>query len=213
MPQLHARHLAHRFGRRRLFDDLSFSVAPGEVLVVAGPNGSGKSTLMRILAGLLTPVRGEVDLEVAGEMVDREARPLVTGFVAPYFQVYDGFSVRENLRFIARARRMGRMDERIEAVLLEVGLQTRGDDTVGTLSSGLKQRARFAAALLADPPLLLLDEPTTNLDDDGVAMVEGIVASRRAGGTLLVLATNDRREAAWGTKEIRIDRPSVTSGS
>jgi heme exporter protein A len=203
--KLTATRLGHRFGRRRLFDDLSFELLPGEVLIVAGANGTGKSTLLRILAGVLSPVSGEVRLEIDGRVLEREERPLATGYVAPYLEVYDGYSVRENLAFIARARGMRNAGVRIESVMAQVGLSRRADDPVKTFSSGLRQRARFAAALISDPPLLLLDEPGSNLDDAGVQMVKSVVDTRQASGGLLIIATNDEREASWGTREVRVD--------
>jgi heme exporter protein A len=203
--KLAAIRLGHRFGRRRLFEDLSFELMPGEVLIVAGANGTGKSTLLRILAGVLSPVSGEVHLEIDGRVLEREERPLATGYVAPYFEVYDGYSVRENLAFIARARGMRDAGARIESVLAQVGLSRRADDPVKTFSSGLRQRARFAAALISDPPLLLLDEPGSNLDEAGVQMVKSVVDTRQASGGLLIIATNDAREASWGTREVRVD--------
>ncbi len=185
-----------RFGRRLLFRGLSFTLEGGRALAVTGANGTGKSTLLRILAGVLTPTRGTVRLETEGGAVSDEERPLHTGLVAPYLSVYDGFTARENLAFLARARRVPQAEARIEAVLECVELAGRGDDLVRTYSSGMKQRVKYAAALLAEPPLLLLDEPAVNLDAAGLAMVDEVVAYQRGAGRLLVVATNAASEAA-----------------
>lgn len=205
MPRLVADRLGKRFGRRVLFRNLSFELAGGASLAVTGANGSGKSTLVRILAGVLRPTRGTVSLVGSDGPVPDDERPLRTGLVAPYLNVYDGFTARENLRFLARARRLPEADGRIREVLDAVELGDRGDDLVGTYSSGMKQRARFAAALLADPVVLILDEPTSNLDDAGRAMVDRVMAAHLARGGLLVVATNVAEEAARCDARLRIE--------
>ncbi len=196
MPHLDVDGLGHRFGRLVLFRKLSFTLDSGQSVAVTGSNGSGKSTLLRILAGVLTPRAGQVTLTVEGNAVPREERPLRTGLVAPYFNVYDGLSAQENLAFLAEVRQLPNATPRIEAVLNQVGLAGRTEALVGTYSSGMKQRVKYAAALLADPPLLLLDEPSANLDEAGLAMVDRVMDRQRARGRLLVVATNVAEEAA-----------------
>lgn len=196
MLTLAAHDLGHRFGRLVLFRKLSFTLEGGRSLAITGPNGSGKSTLLRILAGVLTPTTGTVALTVDGRAVPRTERPLQTGLVAPYVNVYDGLSARENLTFLAEARRLPRAEARIAAALEHVGLAGRSGDLVGTYSSGMKQRVKYAAALLTRPPLLLLDEPSVNLDAAGLEMIDRVMADQLAAGRLLVLATNIADEAA-----------------
>jgi heme exporter protein A len=129
----------------------------------------------------------------------------MAGLVAPYINVYDGFTPRENLAFLARVRRLDRAPDRIAQTLDFVGLSPRADDPVATFSSGLKQRVRLAVALVAEPPLLLLDEPTTNLDDAGRDLVRRLIERRRAAVQLLVLATNDASEAGLGDRCLQIE--------
>lgn len=196
MPRLTVDSVGHRFGPLVLFRRLSFTLDGGQSVAITGSNGSGKSTLLRILAGVLTPRAGEVTLTVDGEVVPPEGRPLRTGLVAPYLNVYDGLSAQENLAFLAEARQLSNAAPRIEAALDQVGLAGRTGDLVGTYSSGMKQRVKYAAALLADPPLLLLDEPSANLDEAGLAMVDRVMDRQRARERLLVVATNVAEEAA-----------------
>ncbi len=195
LPALDVCDLARRFGKRLLFRDLSFSLSGGERIAVTGANGAGKSTLLRILAGLLPPSEGTVSLRVRGSGLSKEAHPLHAGLVAPYVNVYAGLSSRENLRFIARARRLKDEDERIEGALASVGLTHRMHDRVSTLSSGMAQRVKLAAALLADPPLLLLDEPNEHLDEEGRRIIAEVVQNSLRRGAIVVAATNDAREA------------------
>ena len=194
-----------RFGPRLLFRDLSCTVTGGEVMAVTGANGSGKSTLLRIFAGVMTPGKGKVVLEEEGNMVSTEDRPLRTGFVAPYLNVYDGFSARENLEFIAKTRRMTEEYRRIDEILDFVGLGRRANDRVSTYSSGMKQRVKYAAALLVDPVMLLLDEPSTNLDEVGIAMVKSVIEQQQSRRKIVVLATNSAQEREWCTASIRIE--------
>ena len=183
------------YGDFHVLKDLNLAVKQGERIVICGPSGSGKSTLVRILAGVMNPTRGDVTLTVQGVKIDKERRPMHIGVVAPYLNLYDAFTPRENLRFIARARGMSDYTRRIEKVLDEVFLLTRADDLVGTFSSGMKQRMRFAFALFSHPAVLLLDEPTANLDSDGVDMVERLTSRANRNGQIVIVATNDAREA------------------
>jgi heme exporter protein A len=205
MPVLRANRLSKRFGSRLLFREMTFSVEDGGLLAVIGANGSGKSTLLRILAGVLTPSAGSASLYVDGRRVLKNRHPLHVGLVAPYLNVYDGFTARENLLFIARARRIPDAKARTDEILDFVTLLDRSEDLVATYSSGMKQRIKFAAALLPEPQLLLLDEPGANLDAAGIQMVERVVGRQRESGGLVVLATNDQEEAERCENLLRIE--------
>lgn len=205
MPSLVAENVGHRFGTLLLFRRLSFSLSGGETLAVTGANGAGKSTLLRILAGVCSPKAGAVTLTTDGRAIASPDRPLHTGLVAPALGVYDDLTARENLRFLARARRLSGAADRIASVLARVGLAGRADDLVGTYSSGMRQRVKYAAALLADPPLLLLDEPSANLDAKGRDFVASVMAEQRDRNRLLVVATNRATEAERHDRQLRIE--------
>jgi len=223
MPVLRAVDVGQNFGRLLLFRRLSFDVSGGESLAITGSNGSGKSTLLRILSGVLTPKAGTVDLEVAGETVGRVQRPLHVGLVAPYLSVYDDLSARENLEFLARARghavrsrvsvngaekadaATSDIEHRIAGVLERVGLAGREDDAVRTFSSGMKQRVKYAAAMLPEPDVLLLDEPSANLDVAGISMVNEVMSWQLDAGRILVVATNVADEAEACHRSIRVE--------
>jgi heme exporter protein A len=126
--ELKATALTKRFKRLVLFQELSLTVRPGMSVAVIGPNGSGKSTLLQIMAGLQWPTKGTVSFSVEGQEVAREEQLLQIGFVAPYINLYTDFTARENLSFLAKARRLPNAPERIDALLDRVGLAGRGDD-------------------------------------------------------------------------------------
>jgi heme exporter protein A len=167
------------FNRRTIFRDLTFSVGAGQTLLVTGRNGSGKSTLVKIIADLLTPSHGRVSRAAGG-----------LGFVAPYLQLFDEFSAHENLALGAGLRGERYDAARGEELLVRVGLNPRRSDPIRTFSSGMKQRLKYAFGLLTRPATLILDEPMSNLDQDGVTMVRRIMTEQQGGG-ILVVATND----------------------
>jgi len=176
------------FDRRVVFRDVTFAVGAGETLLITGRNGSGKSTLVKIICGVLTPTAGTLTLEAGGKPAGDPHRH--AGLVAPYVQMFEEFSPLENLQ-IGAGLRGSRFDgARASALLARVGLAGRINDPVRTFSSGMKQRVKYAFALQHEPALLVLDEPTANLDDEGVALARAVMAEQRARGALVV-ATND----------------------
>lgn len=197
MVEVRISDLAHEFEDRTVFQSLNFAF-DGDCLAVTGPNGSGKSTLLRILAGLLTPTGGRASFVINGDEVSRESLRGVVGLAAPDVRLYSELTPRENLTFLARAR-LCQAD--VEAALNEAGLLARADDPVAELSSGLKQRAALAAALLHRPLVLMLDEPSSNLDESGREMVRRVIDSRRSEG-MVILATNDPDEALLGAARL-----------
>ena len=155
--------LRRRFGRLSVLEGVSGSVGPGHALLVTGPNGSGKSTLLRCLAGLLAPEKGRIEYLENGVALDTGERRLRVGYVAPDLALYSEMTVAENLEFFARLRRTSPAWG--FEILDRLGLPT--DRMAGALSSGMRQRLRWAWALLHRPRLLLLDEPFQNLDAPG----------------------------------------------
>jgi len=199
---IEARGLEHLYAGRRGLPALSFALeAPGAV-AVTGPNGSGKSTLLRLLAGLLHPTAGRSLVTLAGREVPPAQRRSALGFASPELAFYEELSCLENLAFAAEARGLRDREAPVRAALERVGLGARADDRVAALSSGMKQRLRLAFALLHRPPLLLLDEPGSHLDEEGRVMVERLVHEEARAG-LVVIATNETRE--WGLAAQRIE--------
>ena len=147
-------------GGHEVLRGLDFNLQSGEVTGLLGPSGCGKSTLMRTLVGVQAGVRGTV--EVLGEPAGAATLRRRIGYQTQAVSVYDDLSVRENLRFFARVLGVG--PDRVEQVLETTGLVPQADAVVGALSGGQRSRASLAVALLGDPDLLVLDEPTVGLD-------------------------------------------------
>lgn len=196
----------HRFGLRQVFSGVNLTVRTGEVGLVMGANGAGKSTLLKIIAGLLPPASGTVRIQMDGRELESRTRRQIIGYVAPDLTLYRELTAVENLEFFARLRGVGMERQQLRDVLELVGLRGRGRDLVGAYSSGMRQRLKYAFALIGNPPILLLDEPTANLDVDGMAMVERVIAAQQArpGGGLTIVATNEPREEQWGTVQVRL---------
>ncbi|HEX9614666.1 MAG TPA: ABC transporter ATP-binding protein [Bacteroidota bacterium] len=196
--------LSKNFNRRGIFRDISVTVAIGDSVAITGKNGSGKSTLIKILAGVLSPTAGSVRYESSGVAMGMGGVHQAMGFVAPYLQLYEEFTGLENIGLFAKMRTSrSEPPEKSEALLRRFNLWNRRNDFVRGYSSGMKQRLKYVVALVNDPRILLLDEPSANLDDEGIDAVKTVVAEQKD-QSILVVATNDDREAAWCSKRIHV---------
>ena len=189
-PALRARGLRKCFGARVALDGVDIEVPRGVFLTLVGPNGAGKTTLLKILAGLSRPSAGEV--WVLGTDPRREGARLRArmGFISHEPYLYADLSAEENLRFFASLYGLRRAEERIDEVLARVDLASRRGDPVRAFSRGMTQRLAIARALLHDPELLLLDEPTTGLDDRAVGILVDLLGAIHDGARTLVLTTH-----------------------
>jgi heme ABC exporter ATP-binding subunit CcmA len=203
MFTLKVSHLGKHFGKTLLFKDVSFELNSGEVLAVAGWNGSGKSTLLRILAGLVRPSAGQVEMFFNEQPVHKEARRQFIGMVAPAFSLYEELTGLENMAFFYRVRGLSFTRNDCLSALLRVGLEEHAKKIGGDYSSGMKQRLKLAQALLHKPPLLLLDEPGSNLDTRGIKIVEEVITEQRASGTTII-ASNEKRESDYADRIINL---------
>ena len=184
-PALSANELSKAFGDRRALNAVSFEVKAGELLAVVGPNGAGKTTLLGILAGILDPGAGTVEVG-EGEV----------GWVPQQAALYRRLTVAENLRLFARLERHQDPDAAVEAMLDQTGLGDRRDDQVTSLSGGNQQRINIAIGLLAEPAVLLLDEPSAGLDPGQRIRLWEFVAGLAKEGTTVIYSTHQIEEAA-----------------
>jgi heme exporter protein A len=199
--------IAKDFNRRPIFRDISFSLSSPSSLAIRGKNGAGKSTLSKILAGLISSTRGSITYTLNDKQVGIEEFKHHIGFVSPYLNLYDEFTALENLQLLSRIRATTQQNEnRMKELLNLVNLWKRRDDLVGTFSSGMKQRLKYVFALLHNPIVLILDEPTSNLDEEGIEFVQRMVKQQKDEGVLIV-ATNDKEEAGWCAQEIHVGMP------
>lgn len=184
--------LTKRFSGRVAVDDVSFAVRPGEIIGVLGPNGAGKSTLLHMLLGLIEPDAGEIRIFGRPLSGDRSATLSRINFASPYAALPVWLTVRENLAVYARIYGLRRPSELIEQLLEMFGVADLRDVLLSRLSSGQATRVRLCKALLNDPDLLLLDEPTAYLDPEISGRVIELLLQRRAqlGTTILYTSHN-----------------------
>lgn len=207
---LHFENIDKRYGGLLALRRVSLVIAPGECVVVAGRNGSGKTTLLRIAAQLVRPSSGR--LSFTSGSGERKDAPVRSGFIAHATMVYDELTAEENLSFFARLLRVPRAQERVEALLHDVGLWERRASLVRTFSRGMRQRAAIARALLHEPAVLLFDEPATGLDPQGVAwLAQAIRQLRDSGRTILMSLHGESEISSLGTRAIRLDAGAVAA--
>ena len=178
---IRARGLGRRFGTKRVLRDLDLELPAGGFLLVTGPNGSGKSTLLALLAGLLAPTEGHVEVDLKRERI---------GYLAHESLVYRELTAVENLDLYGRLYHVPERRETIGALLERFGLWEARHQRVGSFSRGMQQRLALCRTLLHGPDLLLLDEPYSGLDEGASRLVDELV-SELAGQRTFAVATHD----------------------
>jgi ABC-2 type transport system ATP-binding protein len=195
-PALKVERLTKRFGDRTAFQDVSFTVAPGEVFGFLGPNAAGKTTAVRTLGTLIAPTSGSAS--VAGIPLTSANGPEIRQRISIMPEnpgLYQRLTVIENLQLFARLYGQRNPGPRINAALEAVNLTARGHDLCGSLSKGLRQRVGLARALLNDPAVMFLDEPTSGLDPAAAREVHDLIIGLRQRGVTVFLTTHRLEEA------------------
>jgi heme exporter protein A len=187
------------YNRRVIFDGISCSLGSGETLLVTGRNGSGKSTLVKIIAHVLTPTAGRIEIHS-----DSSPSYMLIGFVAPYLRLYDEFTARENIQFALDVRGLRKTRAEMDRLLDRVTLGRFRETPTRVFSSGMLQRLKFAFALCNEPPILILDEPMSNLDGEGREIVREIMHDQARMG-ILVVATNERSDVDRFSAEVNLN--------
>ncbi|MFW5964065.1 MAG: ABC transporter ATP-binding protein [Natronomonas sp.] len=188
-PAIAADGLTKRYGSTAAVDGLDLSIPRGSVYGFLGPNGAGKTTTMRLLTTLTRPTEGTAS--VCGDPVtDRDAVIEHVGYLPEVPPVYDELTAREGLRYVADLRRLGDVDERIEAYLDRFGLADDADRRIGTYSKGMRQKTALIATVLHDPDVVFLDEPTSGLDPRAARTVRDLIADLAAEDVTVFLSTH-----------------------
>ena len=184
--------IGRRFNRDWVFRHLDYRFTTGSRYAILGPNGSGKSTLLQLVSSSLTPSAGRIEYRLAGKTIDPDHIYKQLSLAAPYLELIEEFTLTEQIRFhFTHKGFLGGFDERLLVDLL--GLAHAQDKQIRYFSSGMKQRVKLALACCADVPIVLLDEPTTNLDEDGVDWYLQLV-DRTCANRLLLVCSNQERE-------------------
>ena len=207
-PAIVATGLTKRYGGVEVVSDMSFALPAGSKTALLGPNGAGKSTLLGLLTTLLTPNAG--DAEIAGHAISTNPIDLRRniGVLAHLPMVYEELSPLENLEFFARLYGVPDADTRVEELLRAVGLWRRRREPTAILSRGYHQRLALARAVIHGPAVLLLDEPETGLDPEGVALLDQLMLGDPAVTVLAATHLVDRVDQ-WADGVLRLDRGRV----
>jgi len=199
------------FGTRHVVKDVALQVEPGRICGFLGPNGSGKTTTLRMLCGLLTPDSGSG--EVLGLEFPRESAAIKrqTGYMTQRFSLYEDLTIEENLAFVARVYSLDRVPARVDEALDKLGLTARRKQLAGQLSGGWKQRLALAAAVMHEPKLLLLDEPTAGVDPQARRDFWDEIHRYADEGMTVLVSTHYMDEAERCTRLAILDRGRIVA--
>jgi heme exporter protein A len=197
--------VSRSFGRRLIFKDVDYVFNSNGIYGVSGSNGSGKSTLVKIIAGVLSPSSGKIIHSAGGLNISSEKLYNHIGLVSPYLILYDEFSAEENLKHIAQIRGIEYPAQKVNKLLERLFLLERKDDLVRGYSSGMKQRLKFIFALMHSPELIILDEPTSNLDNAGKKTVYEIITEESKAG-IVIIASNEENDLALCKEIINLEQ-------
>ncbi len=211
---IHIQHLNKYIGKQHVLKDISLTIGDGEVVGLLGPNGAGKSTLMKIMVGVWDATSGEVQV------------PKSVGFLPEQNPLYEDMYVREYLRFFVELRTNSQLpishSQLVEDLIERVGLQREANKKIGQLSKGYRQRVGLAQAMIGDPQLLILDEPTTGLDPNQLEDIRALIRNlgeeargEEAKGRVVILSTHILQEVKQMCNrviiidrgEIKVDKP------
>jgi ABC-2 type transport system ATP-binding protein len=215
---LHASHLVRRFGDRVAVNDVTFEVAAGEVFGLLGPNGAGKTTTLRMLGGLIPPTSGGI--RIGGTALDRASGGALRariGFLTETPGLWDHLTVFDNVAVYARLFGVANVTAAVDVVLRRFELWDRRADRAALLSKGMKQKLALARALVHDPEVVLLDEPTANLDPQTARSVRDLLLDLRQRGRVVIVSTHNLDEiervadrvALISTRLVAIGAPAV----
>lgn len=200
---IHLEKAGKRYLREWIFRGVDLSLHPGDRVAVMGPNGSGKSTLLQLISGYVLPTEGRVEYSVDGAPLDPEAVYRHVSIAAPYLELIEEFTLREIIGFHCSFKRLRNGLQPADLIRI-TGLGASADKVFRYFSSGMKQRVRLALAILSDCPVLLLDEPCSNLDRDGIAWYQELVDAHRADRIMLVCSNNIPEEYACCEKVLQV---------
>jgi Cu-processing system ATP-binding protein len=186
--RLQARGVSVRFGSLQALDDVSLSIDTGHALMLVGPNGAGKSTFIKVLLGLVRPDFAVFESDAGRVAIDNEWKRRV-GYLPEAVAFSENLSGRQLLRFFASARGVAR--SQVDDVLERVGLAHAGRRAIRGYSRGMRQRLGLGVAILATPDLLVLDEPTVGLDQEGLSVLWSVISEWREAGRMVIASTHD----------------------
>jgi ABC-type multidrug transport system ATPase subunit len=194
--------LGKRYNRDWIFRHLDYSFSEGKKYAITGPNGSGKSTLLQIVAGAVSKNEGTIEYSTNNKAILTEDIYKHLSIAAPYLELIEELTAKEMLEFHATFKTL-RLS--IDEIIAIVGLSKATNKQIRYYSSGMKQRLKLAQAFFSETPILCLDEPTTNLDAEGIALYNGLIRDH-SNGRMVLISSNDQQEYAFCDELISIGK-------
>jgi ABC-type multidrug transport system ATPase subunit len=202
--QVTVSNLGKRFNRHWIFRNLSFEFKPGHPVAITGANGSGKSTLLQVIGGTMEKSEGQIHwLSQNGTEIPVEQQYKYVSYSSPTMELIEELNLMEFLAFHEQCKPWATGVSAMR-IAEEMGLQKAADKQIRHFSSGMKQRVKLAQAIYSNTPALLLDEPTTNLDAEGVQLYLDLMKKYCTGRTVLI-ASNDEKETSFCTRQIEME--------
>ena len=196
--------IGKRFNRDWVFRKLSSQFIAGENYAITGPNGSGKSTLLQVIAGAVSHSEGTVNYSVNGKVVEGEKAFNHISVAAPYLELIEEMTLVEFLEFHRKFKPLLK-GVNVDDIISIISLNSSSDKQIRYYSSGMKQRVKLAQAIFSNTPVVLLDEPCTNLDIDGIQLYHQLV-NKYCGGRLVIVSSNDQQEYSFCRNIINIEQ-------
>lgn len=191
-----------RFNREWIFRKFSYLFDTGNAYAITGPNGSGKSTLLQVIAGAVAASEGKIDYQIFNKIQDPDTAFRNISIAAPYLEVIEEMTITEFLDFHQQFKPF-LPELEIQQIIDTVGLKKAAHKQIRYYSSGMKQRVKLAQAIFSNTPCLLLDEPCTNLDTEGISLYQSLI-EKYCTGRLIIVSSNDQQEYGFCNKELRI---------
>ena len=198
-----------RFNREWIFRNLNYQFISGRSYAITGPNGSGKSTLLQVIAGSIVASEGRITYEHQGKNIEPDQIFRKVAIAAPYLELIEEMTLAEFLTFHKKFNQLLSATN-IEEIIWRVGLEKAADKQIRYFSSGMKQRVKLAQAFFTDTPCLLLDEPCTNLDADGINTYHQLV-EEFSRDRLVIVSSNEEQEYGFCDETLKMGRPTVGS--
>lgn len=188
-----------------ILKNISFEGKNGDIIGICGPNGSGKSTLVKIIAGINSTTKGSIIWKIGSEQIHKEEYFRYFGFVAPYLNIYEEFTPVELIKVVSRIRQESISKSKIDELLELFLLEKHNNKLIRNFSSGMKQRMKLLLSVLHSPVVLIYDEPTTNLDEIGIKLVNQLIEEQVNREGLVFLASNNEEELRFCNKRIFVN--------
>lgn len=195
--------------RKSIFAPVQAEYTSGEVVAITGSNGTGKSTLLKIIAKTLQPTNGTCTWFENDSTVNEETYHSLMGFSAPYLNLYDEFTADEHCKLNCSLLGIPFQQSRADELFSAFGLTKRKVDVIKTFSSGMKQRVKLILALQHNPQVLLLDEPTTNMDTKGIDTLYTVLEEEKKRTPLIIFATNEQSDIDFSTSQLALQSTSI----